>query len=503
MRLVVAVALAASTAVLGTAATSAAHARDHGSDGWSMKSATEILGATDYWDAGFTGAGIDVAIIDTGVAPVPGLDAPGKVIHGPDLSFESQNPALARLDTNGHGTFMAGLIAGHDATLTWPYSRAPEAAYRGVAPDARIVSVKVGVADGGVDVTQVIAAIDWVVDHRQDNGLNIRVLNISFGTGSSQPAAIDPLAQAAERAWRAGIVVVAAGGNRVGSGRGSRGLSSPAYSPMVLAVGALDTNGTAGTRDDSVPSYSAEAAPHGRAVNLVAVGTKMQGLRVPNSYVDLNFPNGRLGERFFRGSGTSEAAAIASGAAALLLQQHPELTPDQVVEMLERAARPVGRERASVQGHGALDLGGVLRARVPRARSLPADPFCGVGSVEASRGGVHVANGGVALTGELDIFGRPFRRGSACDPWTGGTWHGSVWAGDTWAGPDWALTTWSGSTWSGSSWSGSTWSGSSWSGSSWSGSTWSGSSWSGSSWSGSSWSGSSWSSDVWSTEHWG
>ena len=168
MRLVVAVALAASTAVLGTAATSAAHARDHGSDGWSMKSATEILGATDYWDAGFTGAGIDVAIIDTGVAPVPGLDAPGKVIHGPDLSFESQNPALARLDTNGHGTFMAGLIAGHDATLTWPYSRAPEAAYRGVAPDARIVSVKVGVADGGVDVTQVIAAIDWVVDHRQD-----------------------------------------------------------------------------------------------------------------------------------------------------------------------------------------------------------------------------------------------------------------------------------------------------------------------------------------------
>ncbi len=106
-----------------------------------------------------------------------GLNAPGKVINGPDLSLESQDPSLQYLDTNGHGTFMAGLIAGNDGQ---------PGGYRGVAPDARIVSLKVGVADGGVDVSQVIAAIDWVVQHRNDNGMNIRVINLSYGTNSTQ-----------------------------------------------------------------------------------------------------------------------------------------------------------------------------------------------------------------------------------------------------------------------------------------------------------------------------
>ena len=74
------------------------------------------------------------------------------------------------MDTNGHGTFMAGLIAGRDSDLQRPYAAAPPSAYRGIAPDARIVSIKVGVADGGVDVSQVIAAIDWVVQNRYANG---------------------------------------------------------------------------------------------------------------------------------------------------------------------------------------------------------------------------------------------------------------------------------------------------------------------------------------------
>ena len=83
-----------------------------------------------------------------------GLDAPGKVVYGPDLSLESQAPNLRNLDTYGHGTFMAGLIAGRDASSTAPYASAPASAYRGIAPDARIVSLKVGTADGGVDVSR-------------------------------------------------------------------------------------------------------------------------------------------------------------------------------------------------------------------------------------------------------------------------------------------------------------------------------------------------------------
>ena len=173
----------------------------------------ELIGAEKWWDAGYTGDGVDVAVIDTGVSPVEGLAQPGKIINGPDLSLESQAPNLAHLDTNGHGTFMAGLIAGHDSDLTTPYSTAPDSQYRGVAPDARIVNVKVGTADGGVDVSQVIAAIDWVVQHKDDNGMHIRVLNLSYGTNSSQDSLSDPLSYAAEQAWKAGIVVVAAAGN--------------------------------------------------------------------------------------------------------------------------------------------------------------------------------------------------------------------------------------------------------------------------------------------------
>ena len=140
----------------------------------SMANTTLYSGARSWWTAGYTGAGVDVAVIDTGVAPVAGLNTAGKIINGPDLSLESQAANLRNLDTNGHGTFMAGLIAGKDATMTAPYASAPASAYRGIAPDARIVSITVATADGGVDVSQVIAAIDWAVQHRNDNGMNIR-----------------------------------------------------------------------------------------------------------------------------------------------------------------------------------------------------------------------------------------------------------------------------------------------------------------------------------------
>src|SRR5205814_7879175 len=106
------------------------------------------------------------ALIDSGISPVAGLTAPGKVVNGPDLSFDSQAPNLRYLDGFGHGTHMAGLIAGHD---TGTSALPDNSHFTGVAPDARILNVKVGASDGAVDVSQVIAAIDWVVQHRFDN----------------------------------------------------------------------------------------------------------------------------------------------------------------------------------------------------------------------------------------------------------------------------------------------------------------------------------------------
>jgi serine protease AprX len=486
---------------LGTASASNHFgAYDPATDGYSMASMTSMTGVTEFWDQGITGAGVDVAVIDTGVSPVEGLATAGKIVYGPDLSFESQVPQLTHLDTNGHGTFMAGLIAGKDSTLTAPYSAEPASEYRGVAPDSRIVSVKVGVADGGVDVTQVIAAINWVVDHKNDDGLNIRVLNLSFGTNSLQSYQIDPLAHAAERAWRSGIVVVAAAGN-TGYQKGvhAPGLASPAFSPNLIAVGGYDTMGTAAWSDDRPGSYSASAkSKSARRPDFVAPGSRLQGLRVPGSFVDTWFPWGRLGERYFRGSGTSEAAAVTSGIAALILQQHPTATPAQVKAMLRSETRTLTGDR-TVEGRGAL-VPEWMAYSVPSSYSVPSPATFsnGTGSIDVSRGTDRLTRDGVVLRGEIDIFGRAFLPGTSAQPWVGGTWRGSTWSGSSWSG-----SSWSGSSWSGSSWSGSSWSGSSWSGSSWSGSSWSGSSWSGSSWSGCSWSGSSWSGAVWAGSSWG
>jgi serine protease AprX len=385
---------------------------------------------------------------------------------------------------------MAGIIAGNDGTKT---------GYRGVAPDARIVSVKVGVTDGGVDVSQVIAAIDWVVQHRHDNGMNIRVLNLSYGTNSTQAYELDPLAYAVEQAWKAGIVVVAASGNTgYQNGASAQGLADPAYDPQILAVGAADTMGTASSSDDQIASYSATAASCStacRAPDLLAPGTHMQGLRVIDSYIDQNNPGGVLSARFFRGSGTSEATAFTSGAVADLLQRYPKLTPDQVKAMLTSSCDKDSNFSWKLAGCGELDMGLLLKAAVPSvsASQQAYAPSVGTGSLEASRGTDHLTSNGVVLQGEEDIFGKPFDSAAmAALEATGSSWSDGIWNGSTWTGSSWSGSSWSGSSWSGSSWSGSSWSGSSWSGSSWSGSSWSGSSWSGNSWSGDLWLGASW-----------
>ena len=166
--LLLATTLAACLVPASGAATVGAY--DPATDVNSMASTTQYVRRGLVVERGYTGKGIDVAVIDSGVSPVAGLDGPGKVLYGPDFSLESQAPNLTNLDTYGHGTFMAGLIAGHDGDVAAPYANAPASAYRGIAPDARIVSLKVATADGGADVSQVIAAIDWVVQHAHDPG---------------------------------------------------------------------------------------------------------------------------------------------------------------------------------------------------------------------------------------------------------------------------------------------------------------------------------------------
>ncbi len=450
------------------------------------------------WEAGFTSDGVDVALIDSGVVPVPGLDDPSKVINGPDLSFESQSDDFRYLDTYGHGTHMAGIIAGKDAGVTNPWTDSRNGEFVGIAPDARIVNVKVAGHDGAVDVSQVIAAIDWVVQHKNDNGMNIRVINLSFGTDSTQAASLDPLSFAVEQAWKAGIVVVVAAGN---DGNGED-LRMPASNPFVIAVGASDSNGTNITSDDFLTSFT-NCGVGEREYDVLAPGRSIFSLRAPGSTADLEHPEAVYQDRLFRGSGTSQAAAVVSGAVAVMLEQRPELTPDQVKELIVSNNDHLGQ----VPGNGCerramLDMKGIWEDSTPSAVQTHTAAV-GTGSLEASRGSDHVEDNGVVLDGEQDIFGNAWEGTSWSTAaaqgtsWSGGDWNGTSWSGTSWSGTSWSGTSWSGTSWSGTSWSGTSWSGTSWSNQSWNGTSWSGTSWSGTSWSGTSWSGTSWSSGSW------
>jgi serine protease AprX len=398
--------------------------------------------------SGGDGTGVDIALIDSGVAPVAGLDG-DYVLHGPDLSSEASHPEAAYLDSYGHGTHMAGIMVGR------------RAGHEGIAPDARVVSVKVAGHDGVTTVPQVVAAIDWVVDHRNTDGLNIRVLNLSLGQPGVTTHEGNLLSAAVERAWDAGIFVVVAAGN---SGTTQPHLDAPAIDPYVMAVGAADM--VADSRTKRMPPAIWTGQGDGnRNPDLAAPGVSIASYRVPGSTIDNAVPSARVGDDLFRGSGSSQAAAAVSASAARLFENNPNLTPDEMKATLENSALT--------------RLSGV-------------DDQLGEGIV---RGGVAWQNQAYGAA-EQD-FDRAAGPGTGIAAPTGATWSGGTWSGATWSGATWSGATWSGATWSGGTWSGATWSGATWSGATWSGATWSGATWSGATWSGATWSGATWSGNGW------
>ncbi len=234
-------------------------------------------------------------------------------------------------------------------------------------------------------------------------------------------------------------------------------------------------------------------------------------LRVPGSGIDTMAPGGRVGNsRFFRGSGTSQAAAVVSGSVALLLDQRPWLKPDQVKAILTSTADKLPNVPDRAEGAGMINLRRAQGENTPSLEDVTQtwDLATGLGSLNAARGTQILENDGVKLDGETDIFGQPWN-GSAWtadmwngSAWTGGVWNGSAWTGSAWTGSAWTGSAWTGSAWTGSAWTGSAWTGSAWTGSAWTGSAWTGSAWTGSAWTGSAWTGSAWTGSAWTGSAW-
>ena len=291
---------------------------------------------------------------------------PGQGRQRPGPVLRRRSPAPTRyLDGYGHGTHMAGIIAGRDDAVASPVRGSDTTGFTGIAPDARLVNVKV--ADSTARPTSRRSS----PASTGSSSTGVTATSTSgWSTCRSAPTACRTTGSTRWRTrWSrpgsAGIVVVVAAGNE---GFGSARLNNPAYDPYV-SPSAAATAAAPSSRDDDVVAPWSSRGDADRHPDLVAPGQSVVSLRSPGSYLDADHPGARIGDRFFRGSGTSQATAVVSGAAALLLQQRPGLTPDQVKALLTRAAPPTCPCGDDVgQGAGLLDVQRRPRRPDPRRR---------------------------------------------------------------------------------------------------------------------------------------
>jgi serine protease AprX len=408
----------------------------------------QVDGATDAWSKGITGSGVSVAVVDTGIDDTG--DLAGKVIDGYDFSGEGSYTT----DSFGHGTFVAGIIAGSGA--------ASNGAIKGVAPGVKLVSLKVAGADGSTDVIRVISAIQWAVNHAAAD--HIRVLNLSLGTDSTQSWRIDPLDAAVEGAWRAGIVVTVAAGNN-----GSGSISKPGDDPYVLTVGSSDDATTPGTSDDTIASFSG-TGPTAAGIakpDLVAPGTHVVSTRAPGSTVDTTYPEARIDPIYFRGSGTSFSAPQAAGAAALLLQQRPGLTNNQVKALLTSTATPLAGVPSTAQGAGELNVKAALAASATRSANGGLASSTGSGSPASSEG-------------SLLLGGKPLGGDSVA--WNSVAWNSVAWNSVAWNAAAWNSVAWNSVAWNSVAWNSVAWNSVAWNSVAWNSVAWNSVAWNASGW---------------------
>jgi serine protease AprX len=318
------------------------------------------------------------------------------------------------------------------------------------------VSIKAAEPDGSTDVSVVIDGLQWAYTNRL--AYNIKVLSLSFGTDAVQSYLLDPLDFAVEQVWNAGITVVVSAGNRgplVGT------ITKPGDDPFVITVGAADNGTRVGQRDDTLAAFSSVGPTQDLVAkpDLLGPGVGMVSLRCPGCTVDLEHPEARIGDDYFKGTGTSQATAVVSGVVALMYEANPTLTPNQAKAVLVSTARDMPNMFGA--GAGLVDAyNATVKASMNRAANRGVVSSTGLGPLEGSRGTSHAfadLNGDGITETVLGEIG-----------WSGSSWGGTSWGGIAWGGSAWGGSSWGGSSWGGSAWGGSTWGGSSWGSEDWS-----------------------------------
>jgi serine protease AprX len=439
--------------------------------------------------SGTEGSGVTVALVDTGVADV--ADLAGVVSAHVDVTGGGGG------DPYGHGTFMAGLIAGPRT---------------GVAPGAKLLDVKVADGSGTTTLSTVLRGLEVVALHPE-----VRVLNLSLSSGSPLPWQLDPLTRALDALWRRGVTVVVPAGN---DGPGARTIASPGVDPTLLTVAAVDENGTADRADDTVPAWSSRGpAPQDVAKpDLAAPGAHLVSLRAPGSTVDGENPDARVGTAYFRGSGTSMATAVTSGAAAALLAARPALGPEGVKTAVTQSTYDApGLAADDAAGTGGLDVAAAYDAKARHARRYRAGRAGG--DVEAAF--AELARAWAA--GDYDAAARAW---AAMDPqarawaarawaaavwqransWSTAEWFARAWAAkqiaNSWSSDDWLARAWAARAWADESWAARAWAARAWAARAWADGSWAARAWTDEDWAGRAWADDGWAARAWSADGW-
>jgi serine protease AprX len=406
------------------------------------------VAANKVWSQGGSGRGVTVAVLDSGIAADPDLTQSSNRILA-SVSFAGPKDPQ-RLDRGGHGTHVAGIVAGDGARSNGEFV--------GIAPRANLVDVQVLNENGAGRLSSVIRGIEWVVAHRLQYG--IRVINLSFGAPSQSSYRQDPLAAANEIAWKRGLVVVAAAGNR---GPSSGTVESPGLDPYVITIGATDDQSTLSLNDDTVAWFSAWGTPRDSTPkpDLIAPGRRLVSIRVPTSTLDTLLPDhietARNGSTYFRLSGTSMSTPVVSGAVALLLERQPYLTPDQVKAILRGTTQTFGQNAspppAGAIGAGLLDAFAATNSPIRGLANQglrPADAF--------------------ARTLYPIVYGQPLA-------WKDPLYLGLPWSGLTWSLLSWAEAAWTNYVWDGIAWNNIAWDNIAWDNIAWDNIAWDQGSW--------------------------
>ena len=295
-----------------------------------MDIAARVIGATKLHKRGITGKGVTIAVIDTGISPHRDFTKPRYRIKAFKDFVEDRNVPY---DDNGHGTFVAGVAAGNG------YSS--NGKYRGVAPDAQLVIIKAMDKNGSGDTTRILDAMQWIEDNRER--LGIQVVSMSIGANPTT-ASVDALANGADALWDQGLFVVAAAGN---SGPNPRTITTPGVSHKVVTVGASDDKRTLTMKDDGIASFSSRGpANRNFKPDIVAPGVDIVSTKAFDE---------KRGSFYTKMSGTSVATPMVAGAAALIKQSYPDVTPQELKQYFLNNAFDLHKNR-NAQGKGSVHL---------------------------------------------------------------------------------------------------------------------------------------------------